>query len=117
MQLLKAGMEAAMAAEQLRQRCAPVQQATGAGTVIATTAVTAVKSAAETAGNAKAASAAVPATAKLLLKRKASPSPHLQTKYARIFVHPSGRISATGLADAIANKARRRLLASVEERE
>jgi hypothetical protein len=117
MQLLKAGMEAAMAAEQLRQRCAPVQQAAGAGTVIFTRAGTAVKSAAETADNATAAAAAVPAATKLVLKPKASPSPHLQTKYARIFVHPSGRISATGLGDAIANKARRRLLASVEERE
>ncbi|HEY0611304.1 MAG TPA: hypothetical protein VGD35_16655 [Chitinophaga sp.] len=91
MQLLKAGTEAAMVVEQLRKQCAPVQQATAISTVAA--------------------------SAKLLLKRKAGPSPHLQTKYARILVHPSGRISATGLADAVANKARRRLLASVEERE
>lgn len=101
MQLLKAGTEAAMVVEQLRKQCAPVQQATAISTVAVTTPVATTP----------------PASAKLLLKRKAGPSPHLQTKYARIFVHPSGRISATGLADAVANKARRRLLASVEERE
>jgi hypothetical protein len=119
MQQLKAGMEAAMVVEQLRKQCAPVQQTTVAGNVhviapaVAATAV--ITNAAAKLSMAAIASAAAPA--RLLIKRKTSSSPHLQTKYARIFVHPSGRISATGLADAIAKKARRRLPASVEERE
>lgn len=135
MQLLKAGTEAAMVVEQLRKGCVAVQQATvvstGATTAIttATTTGTLVTTTADTSAAPTIAAAAgtttapvtTPAPARPALRRKA-PSPHLQTKYARIFVHPSGRISATGLADAIANKAnankaRRRLLASVEERE
>lgn len=119
MQLLKAGTEAAIATEQLKKQFAPVQQAIVVSTVEAAKTVTATTDAVATttavaSGTAILAAATAPASP--VLKRKA-PSPNLQTKYARIFVHPSGRIGATGLADAIANKARRRLLASVEERE
>jgi hypothetical protein len=115
MQLLKAGMEATMVVEQLRKQCAPAQQTTTGVTapVIAATAVAITA----TAGTTTTALNPATAPAKLMIKRKTAPPPHLQTKYARIFVHPSGRISATGLTDAVAIKGRRRLLASVEGRE
>lgn len=102
MQLLKAGTAAELVVEQLRRHCALVQQAVTASTVVVSAGATPV---------------AAPVAARPVLKPKASPSPNLQTRYARIFVHASGRISATGLGDAIAGKWRRRLLASVEERE
>jgi hypothetical protein len=119
MQLLKAGTAAELVVEQLRRHCAPVQQAVAASTVVvsagATTTATGTVAGIATASTTS--PVAAPVAARPVWKPKASPSPNLQTKYARIFVHASGRISARGLGDAIANKCRRRLLASVEERE
>jgi hypothetical protein len=119
MQLLKAGTAAAVVVEQLKKQCVIVQQNTvisDVPVISTTTVVTAVIPTVST-NPAATTTAGAPAPAKLVIKRKTSPAPRLQTKYARIFVHPSGRISATGLMDAVANKGRRRLLAGVEERQ
>ena len=119
MQLLKAGMEATMVVEQLKQQCVMVQQTTVINDIPVSSTATVATAVIPTVSTnpATTTSAGAPAPAKLMIKRKTAPPPHLQTKYARIFVHPSGRISATGLTDAVANKGRRRLLASVEGRE